>query len=173
MNLHVVTALFIYLLPHIVYPKALEYGILAFRRIERSEVEGQNSEMFQKCRSSDLPLSIPLNTRTLAYNKPCSNYATNYNYFPLIIYAIRCASKNNRWDNPLAQRICKRCLLFWWAYHAEPYQQYDRVFIGVSVLSTFKHYRASALLWVKFKLHMLHCGSIKIYMEPNWSNIRG
>ena len=67
--------------------------------LEESEVEGQNSEIFQKCRSSDLPLSIPLNTRTLVYNKPCSpqactNYATNY--FPLIIYAIRCASKNNR-----------------------------------------------------------------------------
>ena len=102
MNLHVVTALFIYLLPHIVYPKALEYGILAFRRIERSEVEGQNSEMFQKCCSSDLPLSIPLNTRTLVYNKSCSpqastNYATNYfpltnyanNYFPLSAAQVR------------------------------------------------------------------------------------
>ena len=92
MNLHVVTALFIYLLPHIVYPKALEYGILAFRRIERSEVEGQNSEMFQKCCSSDLPLSIPLNTRTLVYNKSCSpqastNYATNY--FPLSAAQVR------------------------------------------------------------------------------------
>ena len=92
MNFHVVTALFIYLLPHIVYPKALEYGILAFRRIERSEVEGQNSEMFQKCCSSDLPLSIPLNTRTLLYNKSCSpqastNYATNY--FPLSAAQVR------------------------------------------------------------------------------------
>ena len=102
MNFHVVTALFIYLLPHIVYPKALEYGILAFRRIERSEVEGQNSEMFQKCCSSDLPLSIPLNTRTLVCNKSCSpqastNYATNYfpltnyatNYFPLSAAQVR------------------------------------------------------------------------------------
>ena len=92
MNLHVVTALFIYLLPHIVYPKALEYGILAFRRIERSEVEGQNSEMFQKCCSSDLPLSIPLNTRTPAYDKPCSPQAsTNYtiNYFSLYAAQVR------------------------------------------------------------------------------------
>ena len=75
MNLHVVIALFIYLLPHIVYPKALEYRVLVFRRIERSEVEGQNSEMFQKSRSSDLSLSIPLNTRTLVHNESCSPQA--------------------------------------------------------------------------------------------------
>ena len=40
-----VTALFIYLLPHIVYPKALEYRVLVFRRIERLAVKGENSEM--------------------------------------------------------------------------------------------------------------------------------
>ena len=160
-NFHVVTALFIHLLPHIVYPKALEYAILAFRRIERSEVEGQNSAMFQKCCSSDLPLSIPLNTRTLAYKKPCSpqastNYATNY--FPLYAAQVRTIDE----IIPLHAMTP-----FVWLYHAEPYKQYDRVFIEISVLSIFKHYRACD------KLPRLHCGSFKISTEPNWSNIRG
>ena len=65
---------------------------MGFLHLEESEVEGQNSEMFQKCCSSDLPLSIPLNTRTLLYNKSCSpqastNYATNY--FPLSAAQVR------------------------------------------------------------------------------------
>ena len=75
---------------------------MGFLHLEESKVEGQNSEMFQKCCSSDLPLSIPLNTRTLLYNKSCSpqastNYATNYfpltnyatNYFPLSAAQVR------------------------------------------------------------------------------------
>ena len=141
MNFHVVTALFIHLLPHIVYPKALEYGILAFRRIERSEVEGQNSEMFQKCCSSDLPLSIPLNTRTLVYNMPCSpqastNYATNY--FPLYAAQLRTIYE----IIPLHAMLT--CLPFVLLYHAVQEKQYDRIFIEVSVLSIFKHYRACA-----------------------------
>ena len=70
------TALFIYLLQHIAYPKALEYRVLVFSRIERSEAEGNNSEIFQKFCSSDLPIS--LNTRTLVYNNKRTNYATNY-----------------------------------------------------------------------------------------------
>ena len=53
-----VTALLIYLLPHIIYSKALEYRVLVFRIIERSKVKGQNGEMFQKFLSSDLPLPI-------------------------------------------------------------------------------------------------------------------
>ena len=40
--------------------------------------------------------------------------------------------------------------LFQWMvwYHAEPYQQYDRVLIGVSVLSIFKQYRMAALNYI-------------------------
>ena len=39
--------------------------------LEESEVEGQNSEIFQEFRSSDPLLSIPLKARTLVDNKPC------------------------------------------------------------------------------------------------------
>ena len=47
-----VTVLFIYLLPHFTYHKALIYRVLVFSRIGKSKAERRNSEIFQKFRSS-------------------------------------------------------------------------------------------------------------------------
>ena len=132
---------FLPFLPHIFYPKSLKFRVLVSGRIKRSAVEGQNGEMFQKF---DLPLSIPLNTRTLVYNKPCSpqactinnkrtNYATNYFAWVLL-------------HKP------RQDIWFQWPEHGEPYQRYERLLIGVSVLSTFKQYRTPALYYFTLKV---------------------
>ena len=111
-----VIALFIYLLSHIAYPEALEYRVLVFRRIGISEAEGWNSKIFQKFSFSD---------------------------FPLLIFQCCCIQELTLvYNKPCSIHLC---LVAPMTRSCAPYQEYDRLLIGVAVLSTFKHYRARAL----------------------------